>query len=292
MAENEFKDLQKFSKAVGISPERLIQAYEIEKEFHYKILNESSKQERKKLYHEVYPKVHKIYGKAESDITTNQNPKEFLVTILKKELENKSILDVGCGEGYFLSAVADKLKSQELVGIDISIPPKSFLHKSIKFVKSDIIDFILNDKFDVVIADQVLEHIAPADLPSFFSSVKNVIKSGGKFILLLPNLLFGPSDVTRIKDYSQSGKIKAEGTHLFETTYAELLPILENYGFKNFRTICQIPKLKKWVPNLRYNAQIMKFVENNKFLLEFIYKLKYRGFPLLRFEIVLICSVT
>jgi hypothetical protein len=57
----------------------------------------------------------------------------------------------------------------------------------------------------------------------------------------MPNRLFGPSDVTRIIDYSRTGKTRAQGTHLNESTYGDLIPILERNGFQNFRTILPIP---------------------------------------------------
>ncbi len=179
MLQTEYKDLHKFADAIGIEAGRLVKAFEIERVFHYKILNENSPEVRKKLYAEVYNTVHKIYGKSENDINITPNPKENVVRLFKNELSNKSILDVGCGEGFFLAAVSKLLKTKKLVGIDISIPEKSFNYKQIEFIKSDIIEFNLKEKFDVIIADQVIEHIAPADLRSFLNSVRNALKEGG-----------------------------------------------------------------------------------------------------------------
>lgn len=290
MMEKEYKDLNKFSKSIGIPTDRLVKAFEIEKDFHYKVLNESSQEERKKLYAEVYTTVHKIYGKTENDINVSPNPKENIVKLFKKELESKSILDVGCGEGYFLAGVSKNLKTKKLTGIDISIPESSLKRKDINFIKSDIIDFNLNEKFDVIIADQVVEHIAPADLSSFLNSINNSLLENGILILLLPNGLFGPSDVTRIIDFSYSGKVKAEGTHLNESTYNELIPKLTEFGFTNFKTVLHLPKLKYIFTNFRMNSNIMRFIENNKVIMNLIYKIKFKGFPLFRFETVLICS--
>ena len=243
MNKENYKDLKIFSKDIGISPDRLVKAFDIEKEFHNKILKELSLQKRKKMYEEVYKRVHKIYGKTENDINILPNPKDNIVKLFKKELEGKSILDVGCGEGYFLASVARQLYNQILVGIDVSIPEKSFNHKTIKFIKSNIIEFEINQKFDVIFVDQVIEHIALSDLELFLSSIKKSLNEHGKFIIRLPNRLFGPSDVTRIRDYSYTGKIEAEGTHLNEATYTELLPILKKNGFCQFKTILPIPKL-------------------------------------------------
>jgi 2-polyprenyl-3-methyl-5-hydroxy-6-metoxy-1,4-benzoquinol methylase len=121
----------------------------------------------------VYNKVHLIYGTFPAANNTD-NPKKKIVRLFRKELEGKSILDVGCGQGAFLRSVAFQLDHKRLVGIDISdsILPKN--ESSIEFINCDIVDFDLNDKFEVIFSDQVLEHIAPADLPIHLSSLQVV----------------------------------------------------------------------------------------------------------------------
>lgn len=290
MSNKEYKDLQKFSKSIGIAEKNLVKAFEIEREFHHKVLNEPSQEKRKELYSEVYKTVHKIYGKKSSNILTDFNPKRITVKLFRKELENKSVLDVGCGEGFFLASIADQLNTKNLCGVDTSIPEISFTHPKIDFIEKNIIDFELDKKFDVIFSDQVLEHIAPADLPAYLNSIKNALNENGTLILMLPNSHFGPSDVTRIIDCSQTGKVKAEGTHLNESTYTELIPVLKEYGFLNFKTLLPLPKVKQWVPNLRLSPYILKFVENCKLLMWLIRKIKYSGFPLLKFDVIIICS--
>lgn len=290
MQVSQYKDISKFSKAIGIAPERLVQAFQIEKEFHYKILNENSPDIRKKLYAEVYETVHKIYGKSEHDINKTPNPKDGIVFMFRNEIGNKSILDIGCGEGYFLASVAKNLPFKKLVGIDISIPEKSFNRDDIQFIRSDIIEFFTEEKFDVAIADQVIEHIAPADVNTFLTSVSNSLKENGLFILLLPNPLFGPSDVTRIIDFSCTGKISAEGTHLNELTFSSIHTILSKNGFTDFKTVLQVPKLRKWFPAFRFNPGIMRFIENSKIIMWFIHRIKYKNMPLFKFETVIICK--
>ena len=291
MSEDNYKDLMRFSKDIGISPDRLVEAFEIEKVFHKSILMETSRQRRKKMYEEVYTTVHKSYGKTEIDIDILPNPKDKLVRLFKKELHGKSILDVGCGAGYFLASVTKQLHNPVLVGIDVSIPEKSLCRKDIKFIKADIIEFNLNQKFDIIFADQVIEHIVPQDLQLFLESIKKSLNESGKFIMQLPNRLFGPSDVTRIKDYSYTGKIEAEGTHLNEATYTELLPILKKNGFYKFKTILPIPKLNYLVSKIRINPGVLKYVENNIILMKLIYKMKYKRRPLFKFDTIIICTL-
>ena len=60
----------------------------------------------------------------------------------------------------------------------------------------------------------------------------------------MPNRLFGPWDITRIKDFSQSGKTAAQGGHINEYNRVEMIENLKVAGFKSFQTIIPIPKLK------------------------------------------------
>ncbi|MHA1989266.1 MAG: class I SAM-dependent methyltransferase, partial [Promethearchaeota archaeon] len=146
---SQYPHLKKFSKDIGIPEKNLIEAFKIEKVFHQKILAEKSFSERKKLYSNVYNEVHLLYEKDRIN-TEHIDVKNRIVQLFKKELNKKSILDIGCGNGEFLKIVADKLDTEELVGLDISkgILPKS--DSNISFVNSDIINFKLRKKFDVV----------------------------------------------------------------------------------------------------------------------------------------------
>lgn len=82
----------------------------------------------------------------------------------------------------------------------------------------------------------------------------------------------------------------AEGTHLNETSYVDMMPILKKHGFSKFKILLPVPKLKKLFPKLRLSPSILIFIEKHNFILNCLYKLKYKGIPILRFETILICS--
>ena len=86
-------------------------------------------------------------------------------------------------------------------------------------------------------SDNVYEHIAPQDAPAHLASIRRALRSGGTLIVLTPNRLFGPWDVTRILDDSYSGRISAQGTHVNETTFSEIRPRLAAAGFGRFRSL-------------------------------------------------------
>lgn len=119
MIKTKYINVNRFSKSIKIPVDNLIKAFEIEKLFHEQILKEKSFEKRQKLYQNVYNTVHPLYGKEEIDIQKSKNPKDKVVRLFCKELEGKSILDVGCGEGYFLESISRNLKHKDLVGIDV-----------------------------------------------------------------------------------------------------------------------------------------------------------------------------
>ncbi|MDR0571479.1 MAG: class I SAM-dependent methyltransferase [Rickettsiales bacterium] len=282
--------LDAYSKNRGIAAVNAVKAYEIENEFHKKIMTEKSSENRKMLYANVYNAVHLLYGKS-----TNLHSHDKLVNLFGKELRGKSVLDVGCGEGQFLTSIARQLPHKKLVGIDTSIPhlPQDNNNLGIEFRLGDVIDFDLQEQFDVVFSNHVIEHIAPADMSTHLISVKKAMKSDGLFIINAPHRLFGPWDITCIKDNSHTNKIPAQGTHVNETTYSDIILILQENGFDNFKTIFPIPRIKDYLTNLRFSPSFLMFIENNVFLMNLLYASKIFGGErgcIARFDLTLICS--
>jgi len=286
--EEEFRDLARFSSDIGIPKERLVDAFHIEREFHNRILKEPEPQKRATLYAEVYRRVHVLYRKS-SFVSLAQNPKERVVRMFRRELRDKSILDVGCGDGAFLFCVHRLLRHRDLVGMDISTPVIPEETTGLRFREANIVNFSVDRTFDVVFSDNVMEHLAPSDLSSHLRSVRKAVRDDGLFILLTPNRLFGPSDVTRILDYSYSNRIPAQGTHLNESSYSELLPLLRRHGFRMFKTVCPLPRLKETL-GLRISPSVLTFIETHRPLLSLLQMIKWRSRCVIRCDVILICQ--
>lgn len=285
----EYPHLQRFSRDIGVPEERLVRAFEIEREFHGRILAEPDPEERRRLYRQVYETVHALYGSDCGASSTASAGKDRFVRLFRRELEGRSILDVGCGEGHFLLSVKRLLRHGSLAGIDTSaaVLPKDV--GGIRFVHGDIIDFDLGERFDIVFSDNVLEHLAPQDVPAHLDSVRRALEPGGTFIVLTPSRLFGPCDVTRIIDYTYTGRVRAQGTHLMETSYTELVDRLAAHGFRDFSTVLPIPKLKFILSWMRVPLAPLRFVERHPALLGLIHGVRLRGRCILRLDVTLIC---
>lgn len=280
--------IKKFSADIGISEDILQQAFELEKEFHFRVLKETDPDVRKQLYKDIYDKVHTLYGKAK--LPVKHNPKMKLIEKFSDSFTGKNILDVGCGNGDLLRAIRETSDPNKLVGVDGSDFVLRDDYPLIEFIKADIIKFELNQTFDFIFSDNVIEHIAPADLDTHLNSLTRMLKPNGKLIILMPNKLFGPSDVTRIIDYTYMNKIPAQGTHVNETTYSEIIRILQKHGFRKFKTILPIPKLKYLFPKVRINAKFVAFLENQDWFIKLLYKFKINGQCFFRLDIFLECT--
>lgn len=129
------------------------------------------------------------------------------------------------------------------------------------------------------------------DAFTHISSIYEALEDGGKLIIMMPNRLFGPADVTRIKDFSHSGRVEAEGGHVNESTYSEMIHQLKTIGFTKFQTILPIPKLKfSLLKNNRVSTEWIQKNERSPFLLSIFRSIKIKGVCPIRFSITLIAT--
>ncbi|WP_194973551.1 class I SAM-dependent methyltransferase [Aquiflexum lacus] len=289
-----FPDIEAYSKEIGLSPEMLEEAFLLENRYHDLLIQEKDAQKREKLYDEFYSNLLQFYGrttKEDDSLEIKIASKDPQVTLFEKELKGKSIIDFGCGEGHFLMNIQKKLPYKKLTGVDVFIPENLKKHPEINFIAAGIINFQTDEKFEVAFSDNVIEHLAPLDLNDHLKSVYDSLVPGGKFILVMPNRLFGPMDITRILDNSSSGKVEAKGGHLNESTYYEMTAALSKVGFGNFQTVLPIPKYKYTLfKNNRIKPNGIIGIEKSKFLLNIFRGIKVKGRCPIRFTVTLICQ--
>jgi SAM-dependent methyltransferase len=98
--------------------------------------------------------------------------------------KNKKILDVGCGNGGFISAFEDA----QAIGVEIK--PFPWKENHVNFNVGDIthIDFqqSLDSPVDLIILRDVIEHIPLDEKHSFLSSIKNLMHENTKILMTFP----------------------------------------------------------------------------------------------------------
>jgi ubiquinone/menaquinone biosynthesis C-methylase UbiE len=92
----------------------------------------------------------------------------------------QSLLDVGCGRGYWLDILAEQRPNVELAGVDVlkDVPLKNakYVHGSAEQLPFD------DNSFDIVFSSHTLEHVR--DLNAMVSELKRVAR--GKIIVVTP----------------------------------------------------------------------------------------------------------
>ncbi|MCP9767656.1 methyltransferase domain-containing protein [Lacihabitans sp. LS3-19] len=296
MLTKKLNNLSFFSNKTGLPQEILAEMFKVESNFNELILKEKDFYKRKELYDYVYSKSAELVEPYSKDYFGELvKAKSEILKIFKKEVDGKSIIDIGSGSGAFLYAIAkSKLDYKSLYGLDVKAPtlPKDKYSDQVKCFQRNVIDFELPQTFEVAILDNVYEHIALDDKDLFLNSISKSLVKGGKLVLLIPNKLFGPTDWTILIDNSHTGKIKAQCLHLDETTFKDVIKTLEIYGFSNF--ISPLPfiafnKVRQFFPNFRLPSKFYAALENS-LIIRKLKKVKFKGKSIVRMEIVIIAE--
>lgn len=152
------------------------------------------------------------------------------------------ILDVGCAQGTLALKLAEL--GHTVCAMDIR---QQFLeyaasrHESgdVRFVCANAMESALTDRFDLVFANQIIEHLVyPLKLVSRLAAR---LKSGGRLVVTTPNGAYLKNDLPSFKqigDPSQHEQLQftadADG-HFFAYTADELVEIFTEAGMRDIR---------------------------------------------------------
>ena len=118
--------------------------------------------------------------------------KEFLRFIMVNELDN--IIDIGCGQGYFLENL--KINKKKYFGIDLSVEQIKVCQEKNLNAKAIALEDV-KEKFDCATAIfDVLNYIPKEDLKAFINQTNIVLNQGAYFIFDV-NSYFGFDEVAQ-----------------------------------------------------------------------------------------------
>jgi len=104
------------------------------------------------------------------------------------ELAPSSVLEVGCGDGRVIGSLTGSIARR--LGVDISERAIGFakaFHPEIEFRVQDAAD--LDEEFDLVLAVEVLEHVADEDVTGFLRALAARTRPNGHVLVSVPSIV-------------------------------------------------------------------------------------------------------
>lgn len=170
----------------------------------------------------------------------------------------KKIYEIGSGKGELISYLASI--GYNCKGTEIT-QERGKIHVSdcsnLSWGISDGIHlnkFVNTETYDVVISNQVIEHIHPDDLIKHFLGVKSILKDEGRYIFTTPNKLEGPSDISKVFKCD-----KPMGMHLKEYSNKEIKKLLYNSGYDKIFAVLRYPQILSQLFGITIKPKVSKF---------------------------------
>jgi SAM-dependent methyltransferase len=148
-------------------------------------------------------------------------------------LDARSLLELGCGEGG-LGALVKQRQKCRVVGIEIDPEASAIARKKIDDVYTGDVRHIveiLHDKFDCIVASEIVEHVD--DPWSLLAELRDVAVKGGRLVISVPNLANASVVADLLKgrfDYTYIGLACAG--HLRFFTRSSIEDLLEISGWR------------------------------------------------------------
>ena len=98
-----------------------------------------------------------------------------------------TVLDVACGYGEFINSI----RAGKKIGIDLNPDTPRFLASDVAFhaVAANNLSVLADDSIDVAFTSNFLEHLPDkATLGQVFDEVHRVLRPGGRFLIMGPNI--------------------------------------------------------------------------------------------------------
>jgi len=158
--------------------------------------------------------------------------------------EYATVLEIGCGEGAFLRQLDPK---SEFWGVE---PNKEsadnashMLMKVFVGKYEDVTDEIPDDYFDVIVCNDVIEHMTDHDY--FFDSIQSKLKHSGVLIASIPNIRYYKTlfELLVYKEWQYRDFGILDRTHFRFFTEKSLLKTLHEHNFivERFSGINRVP---------------------------------------------------
>ena len=135
-----------------------------------------------------------------------------------------TVVDLGCGYGEFLNHIS----AARRIGVDLNPDSADMLAPGVEFHKgqADDLGFLPDDSVDVVFTSNLLEHLqTKAEVERTIAEARRVLKPGGHFIAMGPNIRFVHGNYWDFWDHA----VPISDRSLIELLAIHQLEIVETY---------------------------------------------------------------
>lgn len=227
---------------VDITEEMILKHWELEKLLTQRLLKTTS-ENRWEIFEQCYNMLYKELSWLNKYVDTarNNTSKNYETWVHLIGKPPKKIYEIGSGKGELISYLANC--GYECRATEITRERGEKFIPDTSNLTWDISDGVHLDKFtskdyyDVVISNQVIEHLHPDDVSDHFKNVYRILTNNGRYIFSTPHCYLGPADVSRVFKYE-----KPICMHLKEYTYKEIKELLDCAGFQNVRAVLKLPQ--------------------------------------------------
>lgn len=184
--------------------------------------------------------MQEIWDKSLARQIWNQYHNQLEIYLKLAAGEKKDILDVGCAQATLALVLAEN--GHNVTAVDIrqeflDYAKSRYTHGNIEFICSNALEFNLDKKFDLIYANQIIEHLVyPVE---FVKQLSQLLKPNGTIIVTTPNhryiknTLPSYSELGNPKDWEHK-QFTADGDgHFFAYTAEELEQIAKSSGCKD-----------------------------------------------------------
>lgn len=140
----------------------------------------------KSYYERYWAKSLGAYDKGVAQLPPDwqQGDLDRILSFCQNEIQG-SVLDAGCGDGFFTNKLAEQVGAQEVMGIDISdkavelarekYPELQFRQGELNLIPLE------NNSYDFISMVEVIEHLV--DVDGVLEEISRVLKPGGLFLI-------------------------------------------------------------------------------------------------------------
>lgn len=177
-----------------------------------------------------------------------------------KDLDlNLSVLDVGCGDGFWMEVLRD-LGFSDLLGVDLSYPLLARAkRKGFRVAQCSVSHMNFRRKFDIILMCDVLEHLPV--IAEALNNIRDALKEAGIVYLIVPvydslsskfqRLIHGRSKIDEAQDHDE--------THLHAFSKRDVISLLNSHRFQVERSVYTANRL----PFI--TSRIQRFTIGNRF---------------------------